>query len=85
MVVGVAGSERGVGALEGVLLDVRQGDLHAGPREGAGHCQAHAAGRAGDERDPSCYLFHGVLRPGSADGITGALGRVPDLRTPGPR
>ena len=69
--VGVAWPERGVRALQSVLLDVGQGDLHAGRREGSRHREAHATGGAGDERDLSCYVSHEDLQRRSADGITG--------------
>ena len=49
--VGIAGTERGVRLPEGVLLDVGQGDLHAGARERPRHGQAQPARGAGDESD----------------------------------
>ena len=43
---------------EGLGIDVRQHDLHAGLGECASHSQTHPAGAPGDESGFPCYVLH---------------------------
>jgi len=57
------------GAVEGVLLDVREHDLHALACESARHGEPESAGASGDHRDLAGKVLHGMSSSVGSGGV----------------